>query len=160
MKENQGGIKTILSPSSNSSYINGGDAPDGGLNTMEKEIFETRTARIWFEEGITIINFKVGAEVTMVDVKENYAIHKQLNGGGRSPIFADIAGLKFVDREGREYGAGEEVSQIVQAAAFLVSSPITKMIGSFFIGLNKPPFPTRLFTSQDEAIKWLTEFLE
>ncbi len=33
------------------------------------------------------------------------------------------------------------------------------VIGNFFIGFNKSPMPTKLFTSEPEALEWLKEFL-
>jgi hypothetical protein len=31
-------------------------------------------------------------------------------------------------------------------------------MGNFFLGLNKPHFPTKLFTSEEKAEVWLKEF--
>ena len=41
----------------------------------------------------------------------------------------------------------------------LIRSPLARAIGNFFRGLNKPLFPTRLFTSEPEAMAWLRSFL-
>ena len=38
--------------------------------------------------------------------------------------------------------------------------PLSRAIGSFFIGLSKPPVPTRLFKSIDEALAWLRSIRE
>ena len=45
-----------------------------------------------------------------------------------------------------------------RATALLTSSPVSKTIGNFFMGLNKPLSPTRLFTNSDKAIQWLHTF--
>ena len=39
-------------------------------------------------------------------------------------------------------------------------SPLTRAIGNFFLGLNKPLMPTRLFTSEEEALAWLKTFVK
>jgi hypothetical protein len=39
--------------------------------------------------------------------------------------------------------------------ALLVGSPVTRVIGNFFIGLNKPRWPVRLFRSESDALAWL-----
>jgi hypothetical protein len=36
---------------------------------------------------------------------------------------------------------------------------VARAIGNFFMGLNKPLIPTRLFTSEAEALGWLREFV-
>ena len=46
------------------------------------------------------------------------------------------------------------------AIALLVGSPLSRVIGNFFVGLNRSTFPLRLFTSEEEAIAWLRTFLE
>jgi hypothetical protein len=33
------------------------------------------------------------------------------------------------------------------------------VLGNFYLGLNKPLVPTRLFTSEEEAQAWLRSFL-
>ncbi|MDH5682649.1 MAG: hypothetical protein OEZ36_13750 [Spirochaetota bacterium] len=38
---------------------------------------------------------------------------------------------------------------------FGYNSPISRVIGNFFLGLNRPLFPVKLFTEKNEASKWL-----
>jgi len=64
-----------------------------------------------------------------------------------------------MDREARRYFAGEETAKVESAAALLIESPLSKAIGNFFMGLNKPIVPTRLFTSEAEALAWLKGFV-
>ncbi len=40
----------------------------------------------------------------------------------------------------------------------VISSPVSRVIGNFFMGLNKPISPTRLFTDPHKAIQWLHTF--
>ena len=60
-----------------------------------------------------------------------------------------------MDRESRNYASGKEVSKITEAMALLIKSPVSKVLGNIFLGINKPPYPTKLFTDKEEAIKWL-----
>ena len=48
--------------------------------------------------------------------------------------------------------AGARISH----AAVVVSNPVNRMIGSFFLRLNHPPFEMRLFESEAEACAWLS----
>jgi hypothetical protein len=45
----------------------------------------------------------------------------------------------------------------VSAFAIIIQSPLSRVIGNFFMGLNKPRVPARLFKSEKEAVKWLKE---
>ena len=128
---------------------------------MEEEIIETSVANCWrIDPGINVIIFKAGAEAELSDVEENFAALKELNKGEPSPLFLDITKLKYMDRDARTYSARKEATTDVQALAILIGSPVGKMLGGFFLGLNKPPYPTKLFTVKEEAIAWLKGFVE
>jgi hypothetical protein len=43
------------------------------------------------------------------------------------------------------------------ALALVCASPLARAIGSFFIGLNRPPTPTRMFRSFDRALEFCLE---
>jgi hypothetical protein len=46
----------------------------------------------------------------------------------------------------------------LKANAMLVGSVLSEMIGNFFINLNKPDAPTKLFTNESDAVNWLLSF--
>jgi hypothetical protein len=35
---------------------------------------------------------------------------------------------------------------------------LSRALGNFFLGLNKPSMPTRLFDDQEQALAWLRGF--
>ena len=49
---------------------------------------------------------------------------------------------------------------LVSAFVVLIDSPISRMLSNFFLRVNKPSYPARLFTSEDKTIEWLTTFIE
>jgi hypothetical protein len=63
-------------------------------------------------------------------------------------------------RDARGHLGGEEGERYQAALALTVGSPVARVIGSFFMGLNKPRFPSRMFTSEAEASEWPKEFVE
>lgn len=46
------------------------------------------------------------------------------------------------------------------AFAMLVDTPLSRTLDNFYLGLNKPPLPTRLFTTEDKGLEWLKGYLE
>ncbi len=128
---------------------------------MDNKIIETEKARIWLrDEGITVIEFKPGAEVNLANIKENFAVHRKLSQGKRIPVFTDVTGVKYMERAARVYSSGEEANKDIEALAVLVNSPLSRVLGSIFIGLNKPLYPFKLVSSEKEAIKWLKGFVK
>jgi len=125
---------------------------------MTTEPITTRTAKVWLrEDGIiqTVISLP-NARESLEDAKANIAAATTLSPGKRRPKLVDMRAVQGIDREARAYYSGG----FATAVALLVGSPVTRVMANFFIGLNKPPVPTRLFTSEDEAVAWLKGFSE
>jgi hypothetical protein len=119
---------------------------------------ETRTVVFTFAD-IIIARFRAGAEVTVDDARANVALCLQKNAGRRRPLLVDLREVKSQTAEARAYLAGREGIQVSQAVALLTGSPLSRVLGNFYLGLNKPSIPTRLFTSEEEARAWLRSFL-
>jgi len=121
---------------------------------------DVRSQKIRLEEdGIVRAKLKPHVDVDLTDAEEAVSAIASLCQGVRRPVLVDITEVKSMTRECRVYFAGPETAKVEAAAALLIRSPLTKAIGNFFMGLNKPLFPTRLFTSESEAIGWLSSFL-
>ncbi len=128
---------------------------------MEREVVLTRCAVLVLgEDGIVRYTLKAGAVETLDDARDAIAAVVKLGKGKKCPFLADLRGVKSASREVRQYYAGEAAARAAAAAAILVGSPISRMIGSFFLGLNKPGIPVRLFASESEATEWLKGFRE
>jgi hypothetical protein len=66
--------------------------------------------------------------------------------------------VKSIAREARDYDA-REAARVAPAVALIVGSPLSRMIGNFFLGLNRTAVPIRLFTSEPAARSWLRRYL-
>ena len=127
---------------------------------MKGSAIKTRTANIWLGEDGIIRNVVLpGAEITGVDAKENILSYAQF-GGQKYPVLVDIRDIKSFDREGRMYPASAEAGECMSAAALLIGSPLSRAIGNFWLGTRSAVYPVRLFTSEDEAIEWLQQYVE
>lgn len=128
---------------------------------MEKEVIETRTARVWLGgDGIIRVVSLPFTNMTLESIREVNVHLKTLCKGKKYPIFTDIRGVKSITREARLFVSSEDSVNVCSAAALLIGSPVSKVIGNLFLGLNKPPYPTKLFSNEDEAVEWLKGFIE
>lgn len=94
------------------------------------------------------------------DAIANVAAVAQLAAGKPRPLLLDMrAHAASASRECRDYYAGSEAQRVNLAAAMLVRSNVSRVLGNFFLGLNKTRFPFRMFTDVDEAVAWLRSFL-
>ena len=93
------------------------------------------------------------------DLELMQAVHKafrQLTKGIKHPALIDMTNVKSMDYDSRKYIA-EETGDIISAVALITKSAIGRVVGNFFIGINKPDYPARLFSNENEAIIWLKE---
>lgn len=128
---------------------------------MENEGIVTRVNKVWVgEDGIARIIHFPGVELTLADAEETMAAYLKLNNGKRLPLFIDTKTMKSMSRESRQYYAGEEAAKVASAAAIIVGTPVSRVLGNFYIGLSNPHLPSRLFSSEDEALEWLKGYIE
>ena len=94
-------------------------------------------------------------EMTLEDGKESTRISAEMVNYEPLPLLCDLTNVVKMSQECRKHFAGEEHAKTFSKAALIVTNPISKIIGNFFLGLNKPLKPTRLFTSREEGLQWL-----
>jgi hypothetical protein len=128
-------------------------------SNVASEVIRTRTAEIWLDEhGILITDDFPGLHHDLVDAKENVAAYTRLYGGRPRPLLVCMQNVSATSREARTLYSSAATATYVAAVALLVGSPLSRAIGNFFLGLNRSPYPTRLFTSRAEAHTWLLQF--
>ena len=128
---------------------------------MEREEIVTRVSKVWVgEDGIARIIHVPGAELTLEDAKETMAAYLKVNKGKRLPLFVDTKEMKSMTRECRHYYASEESAKHASAVAIIVGTPVSRVLGNFYLGLSNPHLTSQLFTSEQEALEWLKEFLK
>ncbi|MEO7989422.1 MAG: STAS/SEC14 domain-containing protein [Chryseolinea sp.] len=71
------------------------------------------------------------------------------------PLLCDLTNVVKMEQECRRHFAGPEHAAVFTKCALIVNSPLSKIIGNFFLGANKPLRPTRLFTNVEEGLSWL-----
>lgn len=93
--------------------------------------------------------------MNLEDGKESTRITSEMIKNEPLPLLCDLTNVVKMSQECRQWFAGKEHAETFSKAALIVTSPISRIIGNFFLGLNKPLKPTRLFTNKEDAIKWL-----
>ncbi|WP_200977217.1 STAS/SEC14 domain-containing protein [Echinicola sp. 20G] len=124
-----------------------------------KEIITKTEHLILTDIGIIECKAFPNSYLNLEDAIENLNAVKALANGKKIPVLVDITETKGGSKECRDYYASEEAANIQSACAMLVESSLSKLIGNFFLGLNKTKFPLKLFSDKNEAIYWLQNFL-
>ena len=69
-------------------------------------------------------------------------------------VIVHLASLMSQDAEARRVYAAAMVPASFFAASLVVTSPISRAIGSFFLGLSRPAVPTKMWPDFAKAIAW------
>ena len=126
--------------------------------TATEEIV-TRTVRIWIgDDGIVRMVDIPGAEEVLDDAIENLLAVRNVCEDKEYPTLIDIRELKSITQEARKYYASDETARFGKATGLVIGSPMTRGIGNYFIQLNRPALPLKLFTSEGKALDWLEGF--
>ena len=129
--------------------------------TQEKEVGmyrETKKIKFTFgADNILRTECFPNTIMTLEDGKESTRISAEMVNFQPKPLLCDLTNVVKMTQECRRHFAGEEHATTYSKAALIVTSPISKVIGNFFLGLNKPLKPTRLFTNKEDGLKWLKE---
>lgn len=73
-------------------------------------------------------------------------------------LIVDLRKNPKPNKEARDFADSDEVVGITAAMALLTNSAISRMVGNFFLGFNRASFPTRMFSSEADARRWLESF--
>ncbi|MBV6643319.1 MAG: hypothetical protein KI791_21545 [Cyclobacteriaceae bacterium] len=124
-----------------------------------KESIDFQYGSIVIENGIMKCSFYDLQELTLEITKHLVSKRVEHSNGVSYPCLFDVSKIKHSTKEARDFLA-KEGNELVTASAILVDSAVVKMAANFYVSVNKPVKPTRLFTDKDSALTWLRQFME
>lgn len=123
------------------------------------EIASTKCFDTFLVEGefcVTVV--KKDSEIGLNDAIENTKSVIQISQGKKYPMLVDTRDIRSISKEARDHFSMRNRNGNVNSIAVLIGSPISVVVGNFFMGLNKPAVPTKLFLNPEKAFAWLKQF--
>jgi len=111
------------------------------------------------DDGICRTKTKPQAEITLKEAMENSVAVSSFYKDKKFPLLVDARNVKTMAKEARKHFSTNGRETKITSMAIMVTSPLSRVIGNFFMGLNKPLVPARLFDNEDEAVDWLKNYL-
>jgi hypothetical protein len=111
------------------------------------------------EKGILIIHIHRNAFVQTKDIQAMLHIHGELTNGKRCPCVMVLGEYANVSADGRKFLATEDAVQFSSCEAFVVKSLAQKILGNFYLKIDKPNIPSKLFNNFEEAYAWAETFI-
>lgn len=111
------------------------------------------------DDGIARTSVKPNVDITLDFAKENTVVVTSFYKNKKFPILIDARGVKSMSYEARKHFSAHGRETKTNAFGIIIGSNISRVLGNFYLGVNKPAVPTKLFDNETEAIKWLTQFV-
>jgi hypothetical protein len=124
---------------------------------MHKNFFFNQYYKLWLEDDIFHVTV-YAEEFTLEMATEGVRQRMIICGNETYPMLSDCRRVKYFDLAARKYFATPQSTVCLSAGALLITSQLQKVIGNFFLKVNRPPIPGQLFTSETEAKAWLEQY--
>ncbi len=120
----------------------------------------TAQAKFWKDDsGIVHVDYPKGTRVTLELAKEEFRQSAAFGDGKKVVTIVNLTDIESVDREARQFYGSAEATSKWAAVALITKSVASKVIGNFFLGINKPQMPVKLFSDEESAIEWLKQYI-
>ncbi|MBL7910557.1 MAG: hypothetical protein JNJ41_05855 [Bacteroidia bacterium] len=106
-------------------------------------------------DEIIKIEFKEIDELKLVHVIDISNAIRLLVPVKRCLILISLSNYINPTAEVREFWAAKERNEISQAEAILIDNLPMKLVVNFYLNINKPQRPTKVFKNEADAIDWL-----
>jgi len=122
------------------------------------EVCEAFTIRLR-SDGIVHSHTSGSQEFNVSSLKKFSVVMGNMVQHKPTPLLLTLDEFAIPPAETREFWSQKEACPYASAEAYIASNFSHKFIGNFYLRFNKPGRPTRIFSKQEEAIKWLRTFL-
>jgi hypothetical protein len=111
------------------------------------------------DDGVVVARVHPGVRQTVDDARANLRAAVAARGPRLRPILVDISGCEPLSPEVRAEYTGDQVGSAFSAIAIVVeATTFGRMIGNIYLRVAALALPTRLFSSEGEALTWLRRY--
>lgn len=122
-----------------------------------KTLLDNDLVKIALEKEILIAKWKCNL-IDLATAKQGIKYRLECTNYTDYPVLIDIRAVNTITKDARVFLGTEEAAEGIIAGALQIDSPIGKVLGNFFLSINKPLRPTKLFTDAVKAKDWLAKF--
>jgi len=123
-------------------------------------LVDNEVISVWKKDRIVFCEYKPNLYIDMEVAKLTVESREVGTNGMDLPVFVDVRNLRRVEEDARSYLASEEAGENIKALAIIKEGFIVNLFANWYLKVDEPPFPTRLFTSSqmEMAVRWLELF--
>lgn len=110
--------------------------------------------KIWIEDDIMYFQYQ-NIRVTKEDAVEYMKDRLSVCDGKDYLLLVDGTNVRKFDHDARKRMEQEDAKKGIKKVAFVVTSKVQQIMANFFLMINKPDAPLKIFTDKREAVQWL-----
>ncbi len=126
---------------------------------MTETIVHHRVGTITLSGLLFSYSISEGTEIAYEDAVELIQIGSEITAGKQVGALVDIKSSFTITKDAREYFALHANQKQFKAIAILSGNLASRLIANFYIRINRPEIPTRLFLDEVQALKWLRGYV-
>ena len=123
------------------------------------KIYEMPLSTFWIDKDGILHSISKNVPRTLDNTKQLMEFARAILHGNRAYMLADFSNAGSLERPARDY-IKKEAKSFYNALAVVTKSSLVRLMGTFISILIPPTIPTRIFTSEKEARKWLLHLIE
>lgn len=118
---------------------------------------DTEICKLKYDGDSLLTCIVFDTDITIDKVIRNYEKSFEITEGKIVKTLVDFRQLSFtnIPREALDYMSDNPYNQYQQAVAILIDGLALKLLANFYLKVFKPIVKTRVFESEESAIKWL-----
>ena len=128
------------------------------MKVINQKTLDTHDIQL-MDNGIMVIHNFDKREQTVEDQKKLIEIIGEMTGKKRIPMFHTFEEFSLPGKEVREFWASDATCLYSKADAFIATSVGQRIIGNFYMKIEKPTRPSKLFSDKTKAMEWLKAFI-
>jgi len=125
---------------------------------LTKSISENKFIISLTEEGYYDLFIKDNVEIFVEDMIKIKNAQKELS-GKRIPILISGGKYSTTNVDVMKFLAKNENMPYSKVSAYITNSISQKLLGNFYMKINKPERPTRFFNTKEDAVIWLKQYI-
>ena len=124
------------------------------------DMLDTPYVKFEIKNSILYATYKKGIKIDLDIAKRIVEFRLKITDGNVYPVLIFNQGVISMDKAARDFLASTEGTMGVKAAAMMLDSAFSSFLGNFYLSVNKPPMPVRIFTNTEAALKWLRKYID
>ena len=123
-----------------------------------KKVLDTPYVYYELRGDLLVVTYKKDLKVNPEMAKDIIKERHEFTNNRPVVLLVYNQGVVRMDKKAREFlSSGDGVKGII-AAGIVVGSPFTSFMANFFVSVNKPKMPVRVFSNSEDALTWLQKF--